>query len=126
MACDWSTNDNLNKITLRSVSGGELINNINRMLTPRSYTGIYTTTSQKDVIASTASPQGTAIANSVAFTILNINADTNAVADETMKGTVTGSFTINDYVLGTGGNNTSTNIYLGTYSDTLHFKLVMQ
>ena len=125
MVCPWATNDNSNIIQFKSSQSGKLINSIHANLTPRLYSASYVTTVGLDTL-DVATSVGPSTVTATFATIFNINADTSVVADFSMNGTVTATFTINDGALGTGSNNTLTNIYLGTYADTLHMKIVRQ
>jgi len=123
VACDWRSNDNDNIIQIKTNNAGELLNNINSNLTPRPYTGSYVITDSLDTMANTASDATTSALTTEYATIFNVDTDVSVVADETLGGTVTGTFTISD---GLGTGQTLNDLYLGTYTDTIHVKITQQ
>jgi len=121
--CNWRSNDNINAISLKSDNAGQLENSIHANLTPRVFEMTHTLGSNLDAVADSTALNTGAISTSAYIQLFDVDAAVGSVADQTLGGTLTVTFTIGD---GQGTSQTLNDIYLGTYSDTITLKIVQE
>ena len=123
-SCTITSNDNTNDIQIKSVKSGKLLNDQDNKLTPLSIaisgTASYTASSASAAPAAVSTYATTDLTSSFEK-ILDWDATTSG-SDVTQ--TLAGTIGINLH--NTAGYTTGTAIYKGTYSDTLHLKVVQQ